>query len=51
MVKATMKAGICGFTTMISAQSDDMQNVSFVVETDCENIRKLAANLPVVDTY
>src|ERR1035437_3301622 len=28
-----------------------MQNVSFAVETECENIRKLAANLPVVDAY
>ena len=51
MVKTTVKAGICGFTTVINAQSDDMQNVSFTVETECENIRKLASNLPVVDAY
>lgn len=51
MVKTTVKAGICGFTTVITARSDDMQNVTFAVETDCENVRKLAADLPVVDAY
>jgi len=28
-----------------------MQNVSFEIETDCETIRKLAAELPTVDGY
>ena len=51
MIKMTINAGVCGFTTTVTAESDDMQNVSFHVESDCENIRKLAANLPVVDGY
>lgn len=51
MVKTTVKAGVCGFTTVITAQSDDMQNVTFTIETDCDNVRKLAASLPVVDAY
>lgn len=51
MVTATVRAGVCGFTSVITATSDDMQNVSFAVETDCETIKKLAASLPVVDGY
>ena len=51
MVKTTVKAGICGFTTVITAQSDDMQSVRFSIETDCDNVRKLAQGLPVVDAY
>ena len=51
MVTATVRAGVCGFTSVITAASDDMQNVSFTVETDCDTIKKLAAGLPVVDGY
>ena len=51
MVRTTINAGVCGFITEVTAESDDMQNVSFHVESDCENIRKLAANLSVVDGY
>lgn len=51
MVKATIKAGVCGFTTTVTACSDDMQNVSFEIESDCENIKKLAKVFPVVDAY
>lgn len=50
-VRSTINAGICGFTTTIAATSDDMQNVTFNIESDCENIRKLATELPVVDGY
>ena len=51
MVRATVKAGICGFTSVITAASDDMQNVTFAIETDCETIEQLAAVLPEVDGY
>ena len=49
--KATIGAGVCGFTTTSVAESDDMQNVTFEIETDCENVRKLADRLPIVDAY
>lgn len=51
MVKATINAGVCGFITVVTAESDDVQNVSFRIESDCENIVKLAENLPAVDGY
>ena len=50
-VKSTVKAGICGFTTNITATSDDMQYVTFEIESECENIRRLAVDFPVVDGY
>lgn len=49
--KSTVKAGICGFTTNITATSDDMQYVTFEIESECENIKQLAADFPVVDGY
>jgi len=49
--KAVIGAGVCGFTTTVTANSDDMQNVSFEIESDCENIKKLAADFPQVDGY
>lgn len=51
MAKATIKAGVCGFTTTVVAESDDMQNVTFVIESDCENIQRLADGFPAVDGY
>lgn len=49
--KATINAGVCGFITVVTAQSDDMQNVSFEIESDCDNIRRLAEGFPTVDGY
>jgi hypothetical protein len=40
---ADIEAGICGFTTRVTATSDAEQQVSFVIETRCEKIRRLAA--------
>ena len=51
MIKTTVKAGVCGFTTRISADSEDEQHVTIGIETDCEKIRKLADSLPVLDSY
>ena len=49
--RAAIEAGVCGFTTVVTAESDDMQNVSFEIESDCETIRQLASDLPTVDAY
>lgn len=51
MAKATISAGVCGFTTTVVAVSDDMQNVTFQIESDCENIKRLADGFPAVDGY
>lgn len=49
--KAVIKGGICGFTTTVTAASDDMQNVTFHIESDCEKIQRLADGFPSVDGY
>lgn len=51
IVKAVVHAGVCGFTTTVIADSDDMQNVSFEIESNCENIQRLANDFPQVDGY
>lgn len=47
----TIQAGVCGFTTTAVATSDDDQMVSFAIESDCENIKRLAGLLGPVDAY
>ena len=51
MAKARVEAGICGFVTEIETSSEDMQHVSFKVETDCEKIKNLSKKLNKVDAY
>ncbi len=51
MVNATVKAGVCGFTTRITATSEDEQHVVLQVVSDCEKIRRLAAAIPPLDSY
>ena len=50
-VKTNVEAGICGFKTEVTANSEDTQNVSFDIITDCETIGKLAKDLTEVDSY
>lgn len=40
---AGIEAGICGYTTRITATSDADQQVTFVIESKCGKIQKLAA--------
>jgi hypothetical protein len=51
MVKSKVEAGVCGFITEIEASSEDSQNVTFAIKTDCEKIGALAKNIPPVDAY
>ena len=52
MIKTTIKAGVCGFKTTVLARSDDIQNVSLTIESDCEKIRGVADGLSApIDAY
>ena len=52
MIKTTIKAGVCGFRTTVIARSDDMQNVTLSIESDCEKIKGLAEGLSApIDAY
>ena len=39
---AEIDAGICGFRTVAGLTSEDYQNVTFNIQTDCEKVRNLA---------
>ena len=51
MIKTAIQAGICGFSTMVRARSDDMQNVTLEITSTCDKIRGLAADLGPIDAY
>jgi hypothetical protein len=52
MVKTTIRAGVCGFRTTVLARSDDQQNVSLSIDSDCEKIRGVAEGLSApIDAY
>lgn len=51
-VRTTIQAGVCGFTTEITAGADDEQQVQFTIASPCANIQGLATALPVeIDAY
>ena len=52
MIRTKINAGVCGFKTTVLARSDDMQNVTLSIETDCEKIRGIAEGLSApIDAY
>ena len=52
MVKTTIRAGVCGFETEVLARSDDQQNVTLSIRSDCEKIRGVAQDLQApIDAY
>lgn len=48
MQRVEVSAGVCGFTTVITARLQDGQ-VALDLESDCERIRQVAARLEAVD--
>ncbi len=52
MIRTTIRAGVCGFCTEVTARSEDGQNVSLEIASDCEKIRGLAESLKSpIDAY
>ena len=50
---ATINAGVCGFTTNLTADSEDQRMVTLTIETDCDKIAGLAETLNTtpIDAY
>jgi len=40
-----IQAGICGFITNVSTESEDSQNVNYEIKSNCEKITALAIKL------
>ena len=47
--RVEIEAGICGFRTMVEASSEDSQNVTFCINSDCEKIHGLSENLKALE--
>jgi hypothetical protein len=51
MARIVVEAGICGFTTTITATSADRQHVTISYETDCPHAARAKADLTEVDAF
>ena len=49
MAKATIDAGICGYTTTVEAEKLDKFQVKLQIESECPHIQKMAADLQEVN--
>ncbi len=51
MATATVHAGICGFTTVVTAASEDGQDVEVGFRTDCPNYAPLDGTTHRLDAF
>ncbi len=49
MIRAEIKAGICNLHTVVEADSSDGMTVQLRIESDCPQVRALAAELTEID--
>jgi hypothetical protein len=51
MVEVKINAGICGFVTVIRADSEDLQTAELEIVTDCPNLKPLEKELKEADAF
>lgn len=51
MSQVKVSPGVCGFNTTINIKSEDMQNATIEIITECPSIKKLAEELKEVDGF
>jgi hypothetical protein len=51
MAEANIRAGICGYTTKVTAKADEEQEVSLEITTECPNLKALEKELTQVNAY
>lgn len=51
MVEVKINAGICGFVTIVEADTEDMQMATLKIMTECPNFKPLEKELTEVDAY
>ncbi len=42
---ASIRAGVCGFTTRVRAEADEAYQVQLAIESDCDKVRACGAEL------
>jgi hypothetical protein len=51
LTRAKIFSGICGFTTTVEAVMDGRHRVLLTIESECEAVRRLAAELTQVNPF
>ena len=51
MAKAKINAGVCGFVTEVETESDDLQNVTIRIQTQCPSLKPLEKEPIEVDGF
>lgn len=51
MIEVKVNPGICGMNTKITVDSEDQQTARISIDSPCQFIQKLAAELQEVDAY
>lgn len=51
MITVTVDAGICGFVSTIKAESDDGETIRVSVDSKCESVAALGAEIGAVDGF
>jgi len=51
MAEANIRAGICGYTTKVTAKADEEQDVALEITTECPNLKALEKELTQVNAY
>ena len=51
MIIVTVDAGVCGFETVVRAESGDMQNVKLEIQSECPDIQSMAEELKELDAF
>jgi hypothetical protein len=51
MARAEICSGICGFTTTVEARKDEAGQIALDIQSDCQAIQRLAADLTQADPY
>lgn len=51
VASVTIRSGACGFTTVVCADSQDSQNVTLTITSECTTVKTLSELLGSVDSY
>jgi sorbitol-specific phosphotransferase system component IIBC len=51
VTKVTVNPGICGFVTTVEVDRINKQKVKVVINSDCENVARLAESLTEIDKW
>jgi len=49
VTKVQIDAGVCGFTALVSVKKDKERNVHLSIETGCEMVNKMAAEISFLE--